>query len=175
VHPVSYPEIIVTMHRREWLTTGPDHVRACVEAVGTWAAPWYRPRVFWPIHPHTEQILGPSGPTPILFAAPLAYDHMIDAVRHARGIVTDSGGLQEEAATLGIPCAVMRHVSDRPESIRNGLGRLFPPIPNGLTAALDWLTAYDGPRQPLDCYGTAESATAIADVLLTRPNTDAAS
>jgi len=78
------------------------------------------------------------------------------------GVITDSGGLQEEAATLGVPCAVLRHVTDRPESVGAGIARLYTPDSYGVRAAVAALLGGAMPRRPSDLYGDVGAAGVIA-------------
>jgi UDP-N-acetylglucosamine 2-epimerase (non-hydrolysing) len=90
---------------------------------------------------------------------------MIAQLRRSRGVLSDSGGLSEEAATLGVPCAVMRNVTDRPEAIEAGVARLFPPNPDGIVQALTWLCEANHKREPAFCFGGPESARTVAQLL----------
>jgi UDP-N-acetylglucosamine 2-epimerase (non-hydrolysing) len=91
---------------------------------------------------------------------------MVKVLRHCIGVATDSGGLQEEAATLGVPCAVLRNVTDRPESVEAGVAKLFPPTPDGMTQALNMLLTRTIPRTPVSVYGTPAAAHNIAELLV---------
>ncbi len=159
--PDPDPYLLITMHRRE---SRADLI-GCAEAIARWAAHHSDVRVRWPMHPATQRILH-SEPGLVTgnfrLSFPIPYLPMIENLAHAWGIATDSGGLQEEAATLGVPCAVLRTVSDRPESIEAGVARLFPPTPEGITAALDCLWTRQLPRTVSNCFGTADAAAQIA-------------
>ena len=80
----------------------------------------------------------------------------------ADGILTDSGGLQEEAATLGVPCAVLRNVTDRPESIDANVARLYAPTAEGLLSGMNDLISGTIPRHPMNIYGSVDSARMVA-------------
>lgn len=159
-------EVLVTMHRREWIDRGGEFITECAQAFVT-ATRTHEMRFIWPVHPVLYPILKwRPDINPYDFVGPLTYHDTVIITKCAHGVITDSGGLQEECAALGVPCAVMRSVSDRPESIERGMAKLFSPTPDGFRAAVEWLTLYDGPREPLECYGGPESAETIADSLL---------
>lgn len=160
VKPAVTPghHIVVTMHRRESREIGA--IRDALAAAWQWAGLHPECDVIWPAHPGTG--LSTIRAENFRVCEPLPYREMLQLVNRAVGIATDSGGLQEEAATLGVPCAVLRNVTDRPESVDLGRACLFPPGGTGIVKALDalWMRQID--RIPSDCYGTAQSARYIA-------------
>jgi len=100
--------------------------------------------VTFPVHPRTRARLDASGGGAVLEAAgvhlkePLPYDEMLDAVAGAQVVVTDSGGLQEEAAWLGVPVVVLRRSTPRWEGVAAGTSVL---------AGLDVDVALDAARR----------------------------
>lgn len=175
--PVAEPadQVLVTMHRHEWKARGAKHVQATINALLETAERWPHVRFLWPMHPGVVQFAALKPwmlPRNALVSPPLAYTETITQLRRSIGVATDSGGLQEEAATLGVPCAVLRNVTDRPESIDVGLAALFPPDPAGMSDGLDWLLHRAAPRIPSSCFGTPDAARAIAQVLTTAPLTN---
>lgn len=169
-HPVADQQILVTMHRREWVGMGRDYVRLTIDALYDAADQHDTIRFLWPMHPNVLAVSGidpRDGPPNLLISPPISYRESLTQLARSMGVATDSGGLQEEAATLGVPCAVLRNVSDRPESIDAGLAKLYPPSASGLLAAIDWLVRQEVPRIPSDVYGTGHAATRIAQHLHT--------
>jgi UDP-N-acetylglucosamine 2-epimerase (non-hydrolysing) len=81
----------------------------------------------WPVHPRTRRELERTGlltailgiPT-IKLSQPLGYLDMLTLNRNARLILTDSGGLQEEATVLGVPCLTLRTTTERPVTVSSG-------------------------------------------------------
>lgn len=82
--------------------------------------------VLFPAHPRTHDRLIESGVAlgNVHLMAPIGYHNMLDIVRTAHCVVTDSGGLQEETTALGIPCFTMRPNTERPITITEGTNRL---------------------------------------------------
>ena len=79
--------------------------------------------VCWPIHLRTKNYLDKfdlSIPQHVVKCDPLGYFDFLNLEQHARLIVTDSGGVQEEACILGIPCITLRNNTERPETIQAG-------------------------------------------------------
>jgi UDP-N-acetylglucosamine 2-epimerase (non-hydrolysing) len=97
---------------------------------------------------------------------PLGYLDFMKLVAHARLVLTDSGGIQEETTVLGVPCLTLRSSTERPVTIEKGTNVLVGPDPAKIGAA--W-------RQARDCGARAggspelwdgKSAARVLDVLL---------
>ena len=81
--------------------------------------------VVFPVHPRTAAKLDTAVQTDnLLVCEPLGYCDFITLIKNASAIVTDSGGIQEEASTLNIPCLTMRTTTERPITISLGTNRL---------------------------------------------------
>ena len=83
--------------------------------------------IIFPIHPRTKQVLQKisfSNPK-FLIIDPLGYLEFIYLVKNAKGIITDSGGITEEATVLGIPCLTLRNTTERPETVSMGTNELI--------------------------------------------------
>ena len=111
------PLVLITMHRRErWARlaqiVGALDDRAAVAVPGL--------RWYWPVHPNPIIQKAAVGLKHIEIGPPMGTREFRRALARARLVVTDSGGVQEEAAALGVPCCVVRPVSDRPESVTSG-------------------------------------------------------
>lgn len=119
------PIIFVTAHRRE------NHAQMgeIARAIGTIAAFPERPQIVWPVHPspQVEPVVRAvlNGTPGIRLVAPLDYAETVAAVAASHFVLTDSGGLQEEAPTLGKPVLVMRRETERPEGLEAGTLRLI--------------------------------------------------
>jgi len=159
------PYLVVTMHRREWREH--DDPRAFLRALERCAEA--RPFVdtIWPVHPAVAPMLPKrSDAQNVWLEKPLPYVEMIALLRGACGLITDSGGLVEEAATLGIPAAIMRRHNDRPEAVEAGVALRFDPDENGVAMAFDALAGGALPRRPSDLYGAPDAAAQIARALV---------
>lgn len=112
--------VLVTAHRREHL--GAPLERIC-DAVRTLAARG-DVDVVYPVHPNpnvraiVERTLG--GARSVRLVEPLGYPEFVAAMKASHLILTDSGGVQEEAPTLGRPVLVMRDETERPEGVEAG-------------------------------------------------------
>lgn len=139
--PVTHrwDHLLVTLHRRE--SFGP-RLAAFVQALCDWARRHPSVPVFWPVHPNpaVREALGTvSGlPASLVLLPPLESAAFLPLLAHAHAVLTDSGGVQEEAAALGVPAVIARQVTDRPESVQQGLALLCPrpeDLPEALAAA----------------------------------------
>src|SRR2546426_878688 len=160
VAEAATPTILVTLHRREVLL-GPNGV-ATVTALGDICRRFDTPSFVWPIHPAPSRTLNVELPPNLRVVAPLSYVQCVTGLALCLGVLTDSGGLQEEAATLGVPCAVMRNVTDRPESVEARVARCFPPTPIGVKAAVTALVNHEIPRKAAPVFGNPDAASLIA-------------
>lgn len=112
---------VVTLHRAE-NTTGP-RLRAALDLLNEVAAGG-TPLIF-PVHPRTAALFaigieGWSAHARLRLVPVLGYLDMLWLVRHARVVLTDSGGLQKEALFLGTPCVTLREETEWPETVESG-------------------------------------------------------
>ena len=164
--------ILVTGHRRE--SFGEPLARVC-RALRELAARFDDVVVVYPVHPNPN-VAGPvrdllAGHDRIKLVEPLGYLPFVWLMDRAALIITDSGGVQEEAPTLGTPVLVTRLATERPEAIEHGFARLVGASTDAIVkaasealergAALDRRPASDNP------YGDGHAARRIAEALLT--------
>jgi UDP-N-acetylglucosamine 2-epimerase (non-hydrolysing) len=99
--------------------------------------------VVFPVHPRTAKTLAalPHKPASLLLVDPQPYLEFNYLVRHARGVITDSGGVTEETTVLGVPCVTLRDTTERPETVSIGTNELIGTDPAALKPALDLLLA----------------------------------
>jgi UDP-N-acetylglucosamine 2-epimerase (non-hydrolysing) len=89
--------------------------------------------IVFPVHPRTRKALGErvNGSMPdLLLTEPLGYLDFLKLVAHARLVLTDSGGLQEETTVLGVPCLTLRTTTERPVTVDQGTNVLVGLDPN---------------------------------------------
>jgi UDP-N-acetylglucosamine 2-epimerase (non-hydrolysing) len=131
--------LVVTLHRpanvdREQQLVG--LLRAIAD--GTKGLP-----VIFPVHPRTAKNLkAMKGDIPGLsYVDPQPYLEFNFLVRHAKGVITDSGGITEETTVMGVPCITLRDNTERPETVTTGTNELIGTDPAKLSPALDRLMA----------------------------------
>ena len=130
----------MTLHRPAKVDDGEGFARL-LRAVGE--AVREMPVVF-PVHPRTAKTLAalPDVPQCLLRVDPQPYLEFNYLVQHARGVITDSGGVTEETTVMGVPCVTLRDTTERPETVSIGTNELIGTDPAALKPALDRL--FDG-------------------------------
>ena len=105
----------------------------------------------------------------ITLLPPLDYLPMVHLMKHAKLILTDSGGLQEEAPSLGVPVLVLRETTERPEGVEAGtlklVGTETSQIVGEATRLLDDPVAYAEMARAVNPYGDGHAAERIIDAL----------
>ncbi|HSB98673.1 MAG TPA: UDP-N-acetylglucosamine 2-epimerase (non-hydrolyzing) [Burkholderiaceae bacterium] len=131
---------VMTMHRPANVDTAHGFA-AVLKAIGDGVRGM--PVVF-PVHPRTAKTLAALGDLPnnLLFVDPQPYLEFNYLVRHAKAVITDSGGVTEETTVMGVPCITMRDTTERPETVTLGTNELIGTDPAKLKPALDRL--FDG-------------------------------
>jgi UDP-N-acetylglucosamine 2-epimerase (non-hydrolysing) len=96
-------------------------------------------KVIFPVHPRTRKNMELFGikPNNVIIADPMSYFEFNFLVKHAKGVVTDSGGITEETTVMGVPCITMRNSTERPETCEIGTNELVGTEPEDLAIALD--------------------------------------
>jgi UDP-N-acetylglucosamine 2-epimerase (non-hydrolysing) len=122
----------------------------------------------FPIHPRTRQRLDQFGfgesLRQLIVTEPLGYIDFLSLTAHARLILTDSGGLQEESTALGIPCLTLRENTERPVTVTHGTNRVVGTDPRVILAGFEAALSTNGlPPKPELWDG--RTAQRIADVL----------
>jgi UDP-N-acetylglucosamine 2-epimerase (non-hydrolysing) len=110
-----------------------------------------------------------SGIPNIVLTEPLGYGNFVRLMSQAYLILTDSGGLQEEAPSLGVPVLVLREVTERPEGVAAGAVRLVGTDENAIIeAAVELLedeTAYSCMAQSINPYGDGRASQRIVKAI----------
>ena len=124
------------------------------------------PNVRKPIH----EVFGKDLTRPnFFFIEPLQYLEFVHLMSKANIVLTDSGGIQEEAPGLGIPVLVMRDTTERPEALASGtvhlVGTDYDKIIDEVSTLLDDQAAYEKMSKAVNPYGDGQACRRIADVL----------
>jgi UDP-N-acetylglucosamine 2-epimerase (non-hydrolysing) len=157
--------VLATLHRREnW----GKRILDAIEILARFAAD-DKTEVFITKHPNWRRFmseavysdLGPAPDTLCYYQEPADRETFVKRMRGADLVVTDSGGLQEECAFLGIPCIVFRTATERTALLENGAIELVhPDRPEALRAALD------RHLQRRYTYGRGDTSEKIAKILM---------
>ena len=125
--------------------------------------------IVFPVHPRTRKALeawDPARMPNLRLADPLGYLDFVKLMAHARLVLTDSGGIQEETTVLGVPCLTLRANTERPATVEQGSNRLVGMQPENIIAAgLDVLAKPNAPRRVPEGWD-GRAAGRVVDVLL---------
>ncbi|MEQ8331256.1 MAG: UDP-N-acetylglucosamine 2-epimerase (non-hydrolyzing) [Longimicrobiales bacterium] len=168
--------ILLTAHRRESFGAPLERVFGAVRAL---ADEHPDARVLYPVHPNpnvvepARRILADHDR--IHLTEPLDYLDLVSALRRADLVLTDSGGIQEEAPTFGVPVLVLREVTERPEGIEAGVAELVGTDPDAILRRSRAALGRARGQAPANPYGDGRAGARIADILaadlLGRPRT----
>lgn len=162
--------ILMTCHRRENFG---EPIREIFTAVKEFALAHPEFSVWYPVHPNPH-VLGPAqeilgGIENVLLTDPLDYLHFVHAMNRSEILLSDSGGVQEEAPSLGKPVLVLREKTERPEAVAAGTCRLVGSSKERILGSLEELlfdpAAYRGMAEKSNPYGDGRAAEAIVDIL----------
>lgn len=163
--------ILVTAHRRENL--GEPLANIC-QAILSLAERYVdRYHFIYPVHRNpnvsepVHKILG--GHPAIHLLQPLEYLPLVHLLKNARLVLTDSGGIQEEAVSLGKPTLVLREKTERPEGLDSGILQLVGTDPQKIvTEAEKILSTPSGEKRPEYCnpFGDGQAARRIVEAIL---------
>ncbi len=164
------PKILVTVHRRESWGAPMESVARAIRAVTerlpqvTFIFPIHlNPIVRTTFHGALDEV------SQVLFVEPLEYVSFVHLMKAADLVITDSGGIQEEAPTLGKPVLVMRDTTERPEGLEAGTARLVGTGTDSIAREIVRLLTdpheYQKMAGAINPYGDGLAAARIADHL----------
>ena len=162
----AVPYVLVTGHRRESFGEG---IRQICDAITTLARRHPDHRFVYPVHlnpnvrEHVHRSLG--GLPNVRLIPPQGYRNFVALMAHCRVVLTDSGGVQEEAPSLGKPVLVMRETTERPEGVEAGTALLTGPravcIVEHTTRLLEDRAAYLSMANAVSPYGDGRAAQRV--------------
>jgi UDP-N-acetylglucosamine 2-epimerase (non-hydrolysing) len=131
--------IVITAHRRESFGTGFERICAAIREIATMDGV----QIVYPVHPNPNVAnvvrRNLEGQPNILLIEPLDYVSFVDLMQRAYLLLTDSGGVQEEAPSLGKPVLVLREKTERPEAVDAGTVTLVGTDVDAIISMTDWL------------------------------------
>ena len=162
--------VLITCHRRENFGKG---ITQICKAIGKLASKFKDIKFVYPVH------LNPNIQNPVrnilkntsnvFLIKPLNYEPFVYLLKHCYIILTDSGGIQEEAPSLGIPVLVMRNVTERPEALNAGTVELVGAneeiIVNKTSMLINDLNYYTKMAQAHNPYGDGKACERIIKAL----------
>ena len=165
--PETGPFVLATIHRPR-NTDNPARLTSIIRALENTSVP-----VILPAHPRTTAAIDTLDLTPadrLRLVDPLDYVTFLTLLDTATVVVTDSGGVQEEAATLETPCLTVRPNTERPETVAAGVNELVEP--DTLGDQLSALLIDEAVRSEMtgypELYGDGEAGRRIAEEIIRR-------
>lgn len=124
--------------------------------------------VLFPVHPRTAKNLSVLGieASNLHLIDPLSYLHFNYLVKHAKGVITDSGGITEETTVMQIPCITLRNSTERPETVTIGTNELIGNDPSKLPHFMDKIFEGKWKKGSIPEKWDGNAAVRIIDVLL---------
>ncbi|MHB1556913.1 MAG: non-hydrolyzing UDP-N-acetylglucosamine 2-epimerase [Isosphaeraceae bacterium] len=162
--------VLVTAHRRDSFG---EPIRQICRAIAALHDRFPDVEFLWPVHPNpsvkpvVERAM--AGCPRVRLCAPLSYGPFVAAMKRATIILTDSGGVQEEAPALGKPVLVLREESERPEAIAAGVARLVGHDPQAIVGEASRLledpAAYRSMARGVSPYGDGRASQRIVEAV----------
>jgi len=124
-------------------------------------------QLVFPVHPRTAkhlETLSISNPR-LHLIEPLGYLEFNYLVKHAKAVITDSGGITEETTVLGVPCMTLRDNTERPETITIGTNELIGTNPNAIKPALEKLFSGSWKKGEIPLKWDGNTAERIVQIL----------
>jgi UDP-N-acetylglucosamine 2-epimerase (non-hydrolysing) len=172
-HPKPYG--VLTLHRPSNVDE-PEVLRVILKAVTTVALEL---PIIFPVHPRTQERIDRLGyggcfagarrepaESGLIPTEPLGYLEFLCLTDHARLVLTDSGGIQEETTVLGVPCLTLRENTERPATIHQGTNQLVGLDPEKLVRTSQSVLKGDYPKGRRPPLWDGQAAQRIAKILL---------
>ncbi|MEJ5240120.1 MAG: UDP-N-acetylglucosamine 2-epimerase (non-hydrolyzing) [Anaerolineales bacterium] len=161
--------ILVTAHRRENFGAPLQQICRALQRLARRGDLF----IIYPVHlnPNVQSVVRSEldGVENILLLPPLDYLPLVHLMRHATLILTDSGGIQEEAPVFGVPVLVLRNVTERPEGVEAGVLKLVgtetETILREAERLLDDPAAYEAMARAVNPFGDGRAAERIVQAL----------
>lgn len=135
LQPQQY--IVLTLHRPNNVDDAAS-LKALLDEILNWSGNY---RIVFPVHPRTAQKLDTRtfGGDRLIITGPMSYLQFNYLVKHAKAVITDSGGITEETTVMQIPCITLRTTTERPETVTMGTNELVGTDPKNIRPALERL------------------------------------
>jgi UDP-N-acetylglucosamine 2-epimerase (non-hydrolysing) len=156
--------LLVTLHR----PANVDHATILKEYLDSILESSQNLPVVFPIHPRTRKTMREIDYNHKLLIQtdPMGYHEFIYLLRHAKAVITDSGGITEEATVLNVPCLTLRDSTERPETVEIGTNELVGTDPKNLEPYLKRLFKGDWKRGSVPEFWDGQTSVRIVQTLL---------
>lgn len=155
--------LVATLHRPSNVDDK-NNLRALLDVLNTHSGPF---KVIFPMHPRTQanyKAIGIDYPN-LRIVSPMDYLSFIYLVQHAKGIITDSGGITEEATVLGVPCMTLRNSTERPETVLTGTNELVGTNIQDIIPALEKMVSGHWKKGGIPPLWDGQTAARIVEII----------
>jgi UDP-N-acetylglucosamine 2-epimerase (non-hydrolysing) len=124
-------------------------------------------KIVFPVHPRTKKNLDLLSDqiNNVIPTEPLSYLEFIYLLKEAKGVITDSGGVQEETTVLGVPCITLRNNTERPETVSLGTNELIGENTDNLKRALNQISMGEWKKGTIPALWDGKTASRIVQIL----------
>ena len=120
--------------------------------------------MLYPVHPRSQKMMSVFGlKADVLFMNPIGYFEFLELEQNAKLIFTDSGGVQEEACILGIPCVTLRDNTERPETVEVGANILAGASPTNILECAKTMLNKD--NRWINPFGNGNAGEKIVEII----------
>jgi UDP-N-acetylglucosamine 2-epimerase (non-hydrolysing) len=126
----------------------------------------YKVPLFYPIHPRTKKMIDEYNiklPEGLKIVEPVGYLEFLQLIKNAKAVLTDSGGVQEEACILKTPCVTIRDNTERPETVDVGANIIAGTTKEGIIKAVEIALKLD--KKWINPLGNGKSGKSIIEIL----------
>ncbi len=161
--------VLITLHRRESFG---EKLLGMFEAINKLADKYLDTEFIFSVHPNpnVREVVYEVLDNVTFLDPPPDYDRWVNLMRGAYFIMTDSGGIQEEAPSFGVPVLVLRDKTERPEAVYRGYSQLVGTDPDQIYEAASRLLDNESARNKMvaksNPYGDGQAGQRIADILM---------
>jgi UDP-N-acetylglucosamine 2-epimerase (non-hydrolysing) len=155
--------IMMTLHR----PANVDNRDNLIELINTIMESARGLKVVFPVHPRTAKMLADYTDTRgLTMIDPLGYLEFNYLVKHTKAVITDSGGITEEATVMGIPCMTLRDSTERPETCTVGTNELLGTDPQNIPPAFEKLFAGNWKKGAIPEKWDGKTAGRIVNIMM---------
>lgn len=160
--PQNY--LVLTMHR----PANVDVPEKLMELLNEITNNTHNLQVIFPVHPRTKKIYEQLHASfkNLILCEPLPYLEFNFLVKHAKAVITDSGGITEETTVMRVPCITLRDSTERPETCTIGTNELIGTNPKAIKPILDKLFSYKWKKGNIPKFWDGKTAERIVTTLL---------
>lgn len=149
--------VLVTLHRREAFG---EPLKAILAGLAAVATQYPDTPFLWPVHPNPhvhEAIASTELPVNVMTRDPLPYRDFLTVLASAKAVLTDSGGVVEEAVTLGVPTLCCRDHTERPEAFNDHIAWLVGKTAEGVVAGFERIAQIVPPHGDYNAFASEEA------------------